>query len=1084
MDSHGEQLLRQWFKKTGLVDHQIRTFNYFITCGLPTIVRKESPVETEHYKIYFDHAYVDSPKFINLDRTTSVIYPNDARVRNINYEGTLFATVRVLNNQTGQTHVYNQIPLGKMPIMIKSNACNLLKTQSRQMDECNVDPGGYFIIKGKERVLIGQLRRAYNKVYVEYCPDDRYKYLAELRSMNIQGASVLIQLKLNVDIWSLYFSLPYIKTKSLIPAGVVFRALDIALDHVLSYAWMNVLADQEPASFIKQSLMDQYNMYESHEEALESIANDIGDDKKREDFIKDIFNRDLFYHIGELNHEYSALHLGYMIKKMVETVCHGRVPDDKYNLANKRLDSTSSLLTFIFQILFKQAVKTIVTHVDDKKKSDPIHVIKNLKNITYGLNHSFLTGNWNTQKSSLYTRIGVSQVVSMQNYGAKLSHLRRIMLPIGKKGKNAQMRHLHSSHFSFLCPYETPEGDTVGIVLNLALSTVISTPDNLVLLEDTLRHFKTFSASFEEINSGSTLIILNGKIIGTCTKAYTFKQEFETYRQSDLISSMTSIVHLPQEKEIHIESDEGRFLRPLFNLKKNCPLYSEYPLDWDTLVKHQAIVFRDCWELEQSVVAMNRDQLKKHKCHFLEMAPSYTMMGVMASVIPLANHSQSPRNAYQASMGKQAIGMPCLNYKQRYDTSLNVLDSPQKPLACSRLVSALNFDVMSHGCNPIIAVMTFQGFNQEDSIILNRSSLQRGLFSATTFKTIVEEEKKRGNSDFEIICLPQFKYRNKNYDYTHLDEHGLISCRKDVWLTKNTVIIGRVNNKMVKKENGSRMSETVDTSIVIKQGEEGYLDHVLSTFNNEGIRVIHIRLRIPRPVEIGDKFASCTAQKGTCGMIYNQEDLPFTKEGLVPDLIINPHAIPSRMTINMLIEMAFNLVQCYTGKQMDTTTFHHMSLEDTLTQWRQRLGLTSYSTTMFDGITGQVFPSKIFIAPCFYQRLKHMVVEKIHARVAGPLDTLTHQPVAGRSRDGGLRFGEMEKDCMLGHGSTRILKEALFDKSDKYFIPMCTECGTTPNKRDYCTQCGTTNIELKNMPYATKLLLQELSGMGVKIKIS
>jgi DNA-directed RNA polymerase beta subunit len=345
----------------------------------------------------------------------------------------------------------------------------------------------------------------------------------------------------------------------------------------------------------------------------------------------------------------------------------------------------------------------------------------------------------------------------------------------------------------------------------------------------------------------------------------------------------------------------------------------------------------------------------------------------------------------------------------------------------------------------------------------------------------MEEEKKRGNSDFECICLPKYQYRNRNYDYSLLDDKGLI-CKKNTYLKKGVVIIGKTSNK-VKKGDKNKDIQTSDVSISIKQGEEGYLDSVLDTMTNEGIRVIKIRIRIPRIPEIGDKFASSTAQKGTCGMIYRQEDMPFDKNGITPDLIINPHAIPSRMTINMLIEMCFNLIGCKLGIEMDATPFKHDNIEKELSDWAKKTNLDSYSSTMFSGLTGKRFPEKIFMAPCFYQRLKHMVIDKIHARVAGPLDTLTHQPVAGRARDGGLRFGEMEKDCMLSHGSTRILKECLFDKSDKYTIPICMDCGNVPNKRIYCNNCEDNNIEIKNMPYATKLLYQELMGMGLKLKI-
>lgn len=1091
------KLIKEYYSDTHFVNHQIDTYNDFITKGMQAIVNREPEIKITNDDqdeisgartlprgdaatntgatliLKFGHVYVDKPKFIYPNRTILPLFPNDARQKNISYEGTIYASLKIINVETNQTTVHNQVPIGKIPIMLRSSACNLTVNNRIENKECSNDYGGYFIIKGKERVLIGQLRRAYNKVYVECNSDDKFKYLAEIRSTNVQGNSILIQLKINVLTHEFFFSLPYIK--SLLCAGRVFKALGISKDDMVKYC---ACGENEK---IKNVLIRQFDMDVDKNDAILAISNELDDATKDFDYIQTILNKELFYHLGELTPQKSATHLGYMIKKLKEVVYNKRTIDDKDNLANKRLDSTASLIAFLFQGLFKQFTKTISNQLKIKKNPEPINIIKSINNITHGLNMSFMTGNWNTQKSSSFTRVGVSQVLSMQNYGAKMSHLRRIMLPIGKKGKNPHARQLHSSHFSFICPYETPEGDTVGIVLNLALSTQISVDIPQNQIERIIRRI----SEFEEDVDHKILIIINGNIIGSCENGKMFVDRFNKCRCSDLIDNMVSIIWIRDENEIHIQTDEGRLLRPLFVIdSQNAAPYKQSPdFSWKQHVSSNNIVFRDVWELEQSVVAMSEEDLKKNKCDYLEINPAGTMMGVMASVIPLSNHSQSPRNAYQSSMGKQAIGIPSEAYQYRYDTTLHVLNSLQQPLTKNEMVNVLNFNKMPHGANPVVAIMTYTGFNQEDSVILNKSAIDRGLFTSTTYKTIMEEEKKRGNSDFESICLPKYQYRNRNYDYSLLNEKGLV-WQKNTWLKKGIVIIGKTNNKMIKKEDGSRTLETSDVSVSIKHGEEGYLDSVLDTITNEGIRIIKIRIRIPRIPEIGDKFASSTAQKGTCGMIYRQEDMPFDKNGITPDLIINPHAIPSRMTINMLIEMCFNLIGCKLGLEMDATPFKHNNVEKELADWADRAGLESYTSTMYSGFTGKRLPEKIFMAPCFYQRLKHMVVDKIHARVAGPLDTLTHQPVAGRARDGGLRFGEMEKDCMLSHGSTRILKECLFDKSDKYIIPICMDCGNVPDKRTYCNICDDNNIEMKNMPYATKLLYQELIGMGLKLKIN
>jgi DNA-directed RNA polymerase beta subunit len=382
---------------------------------------------------------------------------------------------------------------------------------------------------------------------------------------------------------------------------------------------------------------------------------------------------------------------------------------------------------------------------------------------------------------------------------------------------------------------------------------------------------------------------------------------------------------------------------------------------------------------------------------------------------------------------------------------------------------------------PIVAIMTRCGFNQEDSIILNKASIDRGLFVATTYSTIVEEEKKRGKSDFESFCFPKVQYRRADINYSHLDESGIVKFDKSIFLKAGDAIIGKTTNRKITQPDGVQSLETVDSTIVIKPGKEGFVDSVLVVVNGDGIKTVKIRMRKQRIPEIGDKFASSTAQKGICGMIYSQEDLPFDKDGIAPDLIMNPHAIPSRMTINMLIEQCFNLVGCKSGIYHDATTFAHPNVEQELEMKLKEVGFTDYCSQLYCGFTGAKFPIKTFMAPAFYQRLKHIVSDKIHSRMAGPLEKLTFQPVAGRSRDGGLRVGNMEVECCLSSGVSRMTKEFMYDLSDKYLLPVCTRCGQIPLSRDECQTCkDKSKIQEKTTPFASKLFFQYLQAMGIK----
>jgi DNA-directed RNA polymerase II subunit RPB2 len=990
------------------------------------------------------------------------MYPNEARKKKLSYEGVMYANLTITTKETNVTVHHPKVSIGELPVMIGSCVCNVTDHNKIEKEECPNDPGGYFIIKGNERVLVSQLRPAYNKVYVHSHPGDKYPYVADMRTFNLTGNSILVQAKIDTKD-RLFFSLPYIKDN--LPAGLVFKAMGVSEDEMLTYV-------RSATAKITETLLDQYDEEDTIDAAVETITESLLD--KDHAYVNSILFNELFYHIGFFTKKDASIHLGYILKKLIETRSGVRHEDDKDNLANKRLDTSNALITSLFQGLYKQFLKTVTNQITIKKNPDPLAIIRSVTNISHGMNMCFMTGNWSIQKTSSYMRVGVSQILSRQNYGATISHLRRLMLPIGIEGKNVKIRQLHFSHFSYIDPYETPEGATVGIVANLALTAEVSVDIPTVEIMEVVNELDHFITD----QSGHVLVIVNGAIVGTTSNPNGLMSQFDEYRQSDLIDNQVSIVHYDREKEIHIHSDQGRLLRPLIRLFNNTKPHIN---DFESGIRENKIVFRDPIEIETATVAMNEDDLKLNKCDYLEISPAGTMMGVMSGVIPFSNHSQSPRIAYQSSMGKQAIGMPTLAFQYRYDTSLNVLDTPQKPITQSSIMNVLHYNEMSHGALPVIAIMTHGGFNQEDSIILNKASLERGLFAASTYKTITEEEKKRGNSDFETICAPKYEYRKRDYVYTHIDENGIV--KKGTKVVKGDVIIGKTTTHVVKKDN-SRVFDTKDTSIVIKQDEEGIIDSILDTTTNEGVRIVRIRIKINRPVEIGDKFASCTAQKGTCGMIYSQEDMPFdSKTGMTPDLIMNPHAIPSRMTINMLMEICFNLVGCQIGIQ-DATAFEHHDIEKDLAVKLKQIGWDSYTTTMCSGTTGMTFPSKIFMGPAFYQRLKHLVADKMHARMCGPLDTLTHQPLAGRAKDGGLRFGEMERDAILSQGSSRFLKECLFDKSDKYAVFVCPKCGKIPHLKNYCHACDEEEIEMKNMPYATKLLFQELMGMGIKLRFT
>ena len=395
-------------------------------------------------------------------------------------------------------------------------------------------------------------------------------------------------------------------------------------------------------------------------------------------------------------------------------------------------------------------------------------------------------------------------------------------------------------------------------------------------------------------------------------------------------------------------------------------------------------------------------------------------------------------------MGKQAMGIFLTNYVQRLETMSNVLYYPQKPLATTRSMEYLKFRELPAGQNAIVAIAVYSGYNQEDSVIMNQSAIDRGLFRSLFYRTYTDQEKRIGMTNVESFERPMRDdtLRVKRGTYDKIDDDGLIA--PGVRVTGDDIIIGKTAPIAPDAEElGQRTKSHTkrDVSTPLRGTERGIVDRVLVTTNQDGLRFVKVRMRTTKVPQIGDKFASRHGQKGTIGITYRQEDMPFTREGIVPDLIINPHAIPSRMTIAHLIECQLSKVAALKGFEGDATPFTDVTV-DSVSKLLRGHGYQSRGfEIMYNGHTGRKLVAQIFLGPTYYQRLRHMVDDKMHARARGPVQILTRQPVEGRARDGGLRFGEMERDCMVAHGASAFLKERLFEVSDPFRVHVCDICG-------------------------------------------
>ncbi|EME82668.1 uncharacterized protein MYCFIDRAFT_136855 [Pseudocercospora fijiensis CIRAD86] len=776
--------------------------------------------------------------------------------------------------------------------------------------------------------------------------------------------------------------------------------------------------------------------------------------------------------------------------------------------------------------------------------------------ITSGLRYCLATGNWGDQKKASQSKAGVSQVLNRYTYASTLSHLRRTNTPIGRDGKIAKPRQLHNTHWGLVCPAETPEGQACGLVKNLSLMCYVTVGTPGFPLIDFMRQrgMDLLEEYDPVINPGATKVFLNGTWVGVHRNAGHLADTLRSLRRKGLLSFEVTIIRDVREREIRVFTDAGRVCRPLFvvdnrteapnnkgslvldqthlaklaedqDMLQNLEGVSEeerekHIFGWKGLVDGGVVEYLDAEEEETAMISMTPEDLEEHKAMragmpeearddphrrikqppnpfvrtwtHCEIHPAM-ILGICASIIPFPDHNQSPRNTYQSAMGKQAMGVTLTNYNVRMDTMANVLYYPQKPLATTRSMEFLRFRDLPAGQNAIVAISCYSGYNQEDSVIMNQSSIDRGLFRSLFFRAYMDQEKRVGMSVVEQFEKPvrADTMRMKQGTYDKLDEDGIISPGSRV--SGDDVIIGKTAPMPPDAEElGQRTKLHVkrDVSTPLRSTENGIVDQVLLTTNTEGLRFVKVRTRVTKVPQIGDKFASRHGQKGTIGITYRQEDMPFTADGLTPDIIINPHAIPSRMTIAHLIECLLSKVGALQGQEGDATPFTDV----TVTSISQILADHGFQQrgfeVMYNGHTGKKLNAQVFLGPTYYQRLRHMVDDKIHARARGPLQILTRQPVEGRARDGGLRFGEMERDCMIAHGASAFLKERLLDVSDAFRVHICEICGLmTPiasiKKQQFeCRPCrNKTKIAQVIIPYAAKLLFQELAAMNVATRM-
>ena len=1490
-----------------LVRHQVESYNDFISRKIPNTIEMFNPViitsdhdydkKSDKYaleiSVTFENFGIYRPQIHENNGATKLMFPQEARLRNFTYASNMTVNMNIKYTiRTGEMleniqTIYKVLPkihIGKIPIMLRSSVCVLTHYKHMPAEvtgECKMDPGGYFIINGSEKTCLGQERAAENTIYCFNVSknNSKWSYTAEIKSVPdwrcISPKQISMMLSQKNNGYGNFICIQIPRMKQPIPLVILFRALGVLSDKKICEKIVLDINDVNNKIFIdnlKASIVEANN-YTTQEAALKYITSQViytplnmdketGQIKKRE-FALEVLNNDLFPHCHDNTQK--IYFLGYMTLKLLK--CSNKlIPcDDRDSYLNKRIDLTGTLLNNLFRNYFNKLVKDmqkqIIREINNGswKSNEDYGNIINLTNIykivksttiENGFKRALATGDFGIKQVNS-NKVGVAQVLNRLTYISSLSHLRRANTPIDKSGKLVPPRKLHNSTWGFLCPSETPEGGSVGVVKNISYLATVTIDSNSEPIQEYVNS-QVIKLDEEPELYKYVKVFINGAWVGITKNPVELYTSLKEKKSKGIINIYTSIVFNYATKEIIICNDAGRLIRPVLKVKDNKPVLTQdvvnriknKELQWDDLlsdckISESVIEYIDPREQNSSMIAMKLNELDNQNPNFVryfthcEIHPS-SIFGILASCIPFPEHNQAPRLTYQCAMGKQAMGVYVTNYDSRMDKTAYVHNYGMRPLVDTRLMDLINLHTIPSGAQVIVAIMTHTGYNQEDSILFNKSAIERGLFQATIYHTEKDEDKKI-NGDQEIRCRPDpsktksmkfgnydkvndqgvipentlvkdrdiiiakvlpikearndhskiIKYEDQSRIYrtkeeTYIDKNyierngdgynfakvrlrtlrqpvigdkfcirenaliltdsGWISL-KDIDINKDKIatlknnkeldyvyavekyefdcvdeelyfmksqqlhmvctkehklyvkkrnhtdyefieaknafgkrlrykkdalnvnkdienyvldkekynmdyflmLLGsfisdgwietgknytRINISMIKKRKrdfiefvldklnihynmtkdrvliGNRYKELIDyfktlsvgasnkylpkfvwelsqrQSIILmnslmqgegsynKQGSCSYYTSSLklanqiqqlalhcgwsgtiklyntkeagyerligeriikSNYSNYCIRIVKTKnnpevnhghthqqniqeesyllytgkvgcIEVPDthlfyykediyspPVWTGN--SSRHGQKGTIGNIIPECDMPFTAEGLKPDIIINPHAIPSRMTIGQLKETLLGKVLVELGLFGDGTSFGEFDVKD-ICKELHKLGYESKGNElMYDGLTGEQITSSIFIGPTFYQRLKHMVNDKQHSRSIGPMVNLTRQPAEGRSRDGGLRYGEMEKDAMVAHGASRFNKGRLYDASDAFTVNICKKCGLIAAYNDekhihICKTCDNkTDFSKVHLPYACKLLFQELVTMNIAPRI-
>ena len=957
-----------------------------------------------------------------------------------------------------------------------------------------------------------------------------------------------------------------------IPLFIMMRALGVESDRdIIEHCLLDMEKFKTYIDLFVPSIHDA-NKFFNQEVALKYIATFTKG--KTVPHALEILSNYFLPHIGVTNFKNKAYFLGHMVREMLRVHTDMVKSTDRDSFRFKRVETPGILLGELFKEYYSLQVKNIFQKIDKeyyykqaKYQGNFIDLIDGNYNeffaeriLEQGIRKAF-KGNWGAEAHT--KREGVVQDLNRLSYNSAVSQLRKVNLSIDASAKITGPLLLHSSQWGIIDPVDTPDGGNVGLHKHLSLGAFITGSCSSYPIIKWLRrnsNMKLLTESSPSSIAHECKLLVNGNWVGTIGKPDSLLQKLKQYRRSALLPIYSSINWDIPNNTIYIYTDGGRLCRPVFYVDQDSPSYDKKPVlekiqtdsfTWqqlitgfaekidanfsiekcytygkvnalytadniDMLTSTQAIIeYIDVSEEESSLIAHSSDQFSQelsninHKKYtHIEIHPSL-ILGVMGNQVVFPENNQLPRDLFACGQMKQAVSLYHSNFPVRIDKMGVVLNNGQIPLVKSRYLDKINNEQHPYGENVIVGIMCYNGYNVEDAILINEASVKRGLFRTTYYNMYetFEEQTKVGNSQIDsrfaniedetVIGL------KPGFDYGVLDKAGMI--KENTLVNDKTVLIGKVITNIDDPE------VSTDASVFPKKGQLGYVDKTFITEGEEGKRIAKVRIRHERIPNIGDKFCSRCGQKGTIGLLVPETDMPFTDDGIRPDIIVNPHALPSRMTIGQLVETLMGKACSIYGGFGDCTAFmnkgpKHKQFGDML----RRVGLQSSGNhLLYNGLTGEQLKMDIFFGPTYYMRLKHMVKDKINYRARGPRTLLTRQTVQGRANDGGLRVGEMERDGILGHGATKFLQESMLIRGDEYFMAVCNQTGmiaiyndsynlflspyadgpirfegTLDNKLqiDNISKFGR-SFSVIRIPYAFKLLIQELQTMNIQMRL-